>query len=106
MPSRPDEIRHALLDQACVGRNPLSGEALYTRGRGLHALCHHLRNPGAVLEQQPIPVAQDAQPAGAVRRLGPTVPSAASIIRERNEFGGRFHEQSLARPPPDSFCRT
>src|SRR5215213_10303744 len=58
------ERRHALLEQAFVGGYALSGEAFYTRSRGLHALRDRPRKPDAVCARQPVPVAQDAQPVG------------------------------------------
>jgi hypothetical protein len=45
------EHRHALTDEAPVGRNAPIGEALDARSRGLHALCHDPREPDAGLSR-------------------------------------------------------
>lgn len=103
------ERRHALLDQAFVGRYALSGEAFYTRSRGLHTLRDRPRKPGAVCARQPVPVAQDAQPVGTVRGAWRAVTRAAPVVREGNElprgvrqiphrWGGAARSQSKTPP--------
>src|SRR5215213_2158991 len=77
---------HALLDQAFVGRYALSGEAFYTRSRGVHTLRDRPRKPDASCARQPVPVAQDAQPVGAVRGAWRAVTRAAPVVREGNEL--------------------
>lgn len=49
------ERRHALLDQAFVGRYVLSGEAFYTRSRGLHTLRDRPENPVRSARGSPYP---------------------------------------------------
>jgi len=82
------ERRDASANEALVGRRAPGGEGLYARRRGLRVAGHKPDKTPAILVGQPVAVAQDAQPAGPVRRRGPAVPGATGVAGEGGELPG------------------
>jgi hypothetical protein len=55
---------------------------------GLHAAGHEPSEARAITLRQAVTIAQDAQPAGSIRRRGPAVSDATGVAGEGDELPG------------------